>query len=134
MEIKVVNGRKLLVRHMFKVHEIDVGSTWAAADETDSTVEVVGINGDWLTYRHPDGKEFEKDWFSFQCRYCLVLDHKKEEKKMRMFVVTKEEKEIFTTIIEAADEETAKAIARTDEPSWQLDWTGTEITDIEEKR
>lgn len=74
METEVINGRTLVVRHTFPLTELQVGSRWAPADGGDREVEITSINGEWVEYRDEiDGVIREKDWFSFQVRYCLIV-------------------------------------------------------------
>jgi hypothetical protein len=33
------------------------------------------IEGEWIRYgEHANDRTYEKDWFNFQCRYCLVVE------------------------------------------------------------
>jgi hypothetical protein len=83
-ETEIIDGRKAIVRHFFKAHEIQVGSRWARADGSKGFVTVEGFN----TYGSIDpwtevvyswekgGVKFihEKEVFAFQCRYCLIVE------------------------------------------------------------
>lgn len=70
--------------NMFKAHEIKVGSRWAQADGSKCYVTVEGINqyGSldpsyevvYSCEENGEKKIYTKDIFSFQCRYCLILD------------------------------------------------------------
>jgi len=74
MRIETVHGRNLVCGHVYKADELEVGSRWAPADGTDREVEIVEINEEQITYRDPqDDLVWSKDWFSFQCRYCLII-------------------------------------------------------------
>lgn len=74
MRIEQVNGRYLLCGYILPVDKIKVGQVWAPASGTDREVVVIKVNGDWVTYAGIEQPVYEKDCFSFQCRYCLVLD------------------------------------------------------------
>ncbi len=83
-ETEIIDGRKAIVRHFFKAHEIQVGSRWARADGSKGYVTIEGFN----TYGNIDpwtevvyswelnGEKYthKKDAFSFQCRYCLIVE------------------------------------------------------------
>lgn len=73
METEVINGRTLVVRHTFPLAELQVGSHWAPADGSDREVEITNTRGEWVEYSDANGVIRDRDWFSFQCRYCLVL-------------------------------------------------------------
>ena len=83
-ETEIIDGRKAVVRHFFKPHEIKPGSRWARADGSKGYVTVEGINqygsiDPWYEVVYSweeNGEKFthEKDTFSFQCRYLLIID------------------------------------------------------------
>lgn len=83
-ETEIIDGRKAIVRHIFKAHEIKVGSRWARADGSKGYVTVEGLNTygsikPWYEVVYSwekDGEKFthEKDTFDFQCRYCLIVE------------------------------------------------------------
>jgi hypothetical protein len=74
MRVEIVNGRKLLCGQILKPDQLAVGQTWAPASGSDRTVKIIGINGEWVRYEWEGSTvSHEKDAFSFQCRYCLVL-------------------------------------------------------------
>lgn len=75
--VETVHGRHLLCGHALREDQIKPGQLWASADGGDKVVRVEGIEGGWVDYSWMDGGRIvarEKDCFSFQCRYCLVLD------------------------------------------------------------
>lgn len=77
MRVETINGRHLLCGHILHRVHLKAGQKWAPADGSDRQVTIQSIDGDWITYGwyETDGhKSHVKDWFSFQCRYCLVLD------------------------------------------------------------
>lgn len=83
-ETEIIDGRKAIVRHFFKAHEIQVGSRWVRADGSKGFVTVEGLNSyrstdPWYEVVYSwekDGKKFthEKEAFAFQCRYCLIVE------------------------------------------------------------
>lgn len=84
-ETKIIDGRKAIIRHIFKANEIQVGSRWARADGSKGFVTVEGLNTygsteePWIEVVYSwerDGEKFthDKDAFSFQCRYCLIIE------------------------------------------------------------
>lgn len=80
MRIEVVNGRKLVCGHIYKKNELQVGQMWAQADGANRVVYIRAIktytDGDvTVEYgEHASDRTYEKDSFSFQCRYCLVVE------------------------------------------------------------
>jgi len=71
----VVNGRKLVCGHIYPLNELRVGTRWASADGTNRVVEIRGIDGEWVQYgEYGNDRTHEKDHFSFQCRYCLIVE------------------------------------------------------------
>lgn len=75
MRIEIVNGRKLVCGHIYPLNELKVGQRWAQADGSDRVVEIREIQGEWVQYgEHANDRTLEKDWFNFQCRYCLVVE------------------------------------------------------------
>lgn len=77
MRVETINNRHLLCGHILHRAQLKVGQKWAPASGDNYTVTIQRIDGDWITYgwREADGYKIHvKDWFSFQCRYCLVLD------------------------------------------------------------
>lgn len=83
-ETEIIDGRKAVVRHFFKTHEIQVGSRWARADGSKGYVTVERFNsyGDtdpWheVVYSWEENgvkKTWQKETFAFQCRYCLIIE------------------------------------------------------------
>ncbi len=75
MRIEVVNGRKLVCGHIYPHSELKVGQQWAPADGSDRVVTIRAIDGEWVQYgEYGNDRTYEKDSFSFQCRYCLVVE------------------------------------------------------------
>jgi hypothetical protein len=80
MRIENKNGHKLVCGHIYDYSQLKVGTTWASADASDRTVKITKleqVSGGiyWVTYvGSDDNTTHEKDWFSFQCRYCLVVE------------------------------------------------------------
>lgn len=77
MRVETVHDRQLLCGHILTRDKLAVGQVWASAAGANRTVTIVAIQNDWITYEWMELGEpvrHEKDWFAFQCRYCLVLD------------------------------------------------------------
>lgn len=81
-ETEIINGHKAVVRHFFKAHEIQVGSRWIGSSGGIVTVEGFNSYGDtdpWIevVYSWDENgvkRTNDKDVFSFQCRYCLIIE------------------------------------------------------------
>lgn len=76
MRVETVNGRHLLCGHILKREQLAIGQIWAPASGGNYTVKIIAIEGDWITYEWKELGQltnYTKDWFAFQCRYCLVL-------------------------------------------------------------
>lgn len=81
METEIQNGHTIVVRHFFKPDEIEVGSRWMGSSGGIVTVEGLnqyGSTDPWteVVYSWMENGEkrtHEKDCFSFQCRYCLIV-------------------------------------------------------------
>ena len=74
-------GRHMVAGGIIPAHILAAGQTWAAASGADHAVTITKIEDDWVTYK--DGlSEHEKDVFSFQCRYCLVVAEPKLPKEL----------------------------------------------------
>ncbi len=83
-ETEIIDGRKAIVRHIFKPQEIQIDSRWARADGSKGFVTVEGFNtygstNPWIEVVYSwelNGEKFthEKDAFAFQCRYCLIVE------------------------------------------------------------
>lgn len=75
MRVEKVNGRNILCGCILPVGKIFPGQLWTAADDSGRDVLVVGVSGSEVAYIGiKDDVKCDKDFFSFQCRYCLVLD------------------------------------------------------------
>jgi hypothetical protein len=81
-ETKIQNGHKFIVGHFFKPHEIQIGSRWISSCGYVVTVEGLNSYGStdpWyeVVYSWEENgvkKTHDKDVFSFQCRYCLIVE------------------------------------------------------------
>ena len=80
MRVEMINGRNLLCGGVVPKAELKVGQKWAPADGADRVViirelisyedgDINVIYGD-----HANDTSYEKDSFSFQCRYCLIVE------------------------------------------------------------
>lgn len=75
MRVEKVNGRNILCGCIPPAGKIFPGQLWTASDDSGRDVLVVGISGSNVAYIGiKDDVKCDKDFFSFQCRYCLVLD------------------------------------------------------------
>lgn len=82
METEIVNGRKLEVRANIRLPPgIKVGSRWAPADGADREVVVTKVNDNgWIEYLDEStGESYDRDYFSFQCRYCLIVGRERDK-------------------------------------------------------
>lgn len=81
-ETETRNGHKFIVGHFFKAHEIEVGSRWISSSGGIVTVEGLNSYGStdplfevvYSWEENGEKKTHDKDVFSFQCRYCLIVD------------------------------------------------------------
>lgn len=79
MRTEIINGRKLVCGHILNASELKVGQQWSPADGSDRVVviralEPYGKAGEVavLYGEHGNDRTYDKDSFSFQCRYCLI--------------------------------------------------------------
>lgn len=61
-----------VIRKMFSFDEIELHSKWISSG--NAVVEVINKNEGLIEYSNENGDVFEKDLFSFQCRYCLLVE------------------------------------------------------------
>ena len=84
-ETEIINGHKAIVRHIFNREELKVGSRWIGSSGGIVTIDDIKIYPkmdspkDWyeVYYSWDEGEEkriHHKDHFSFQCRYCLIVE------------------------------------------------------------
>jgi hypothetical protein len=74
MEIRNQGNDAIVCAHIFPVEDIVIGSKWVGVGGFYVTIE--SIKDDWVTYSWQENGTpvlHRKDYFSFQCRYCLVL-------------------------------------------------------------
>lgn len=81
MRVENVNGRNLLCGGILPKDQLRVGQKWAQADGADRVVEIRAIEPygdigelDIIYGVHGNDTSYTKDSFSFQCRYCLVVE------------------------------------------------------------
>jgi hypothetical protein len=77
MRIEKSKGHKIVCGHIYPVNEIVLGSKWMGS--SGGIVTVIKIENDQVTYTWREGEDqkkvrHDKDSFSFQCRYCLIVD------------------------------------------------------------
>lgn len=76
MRTELVHGRHILCGVILPISQILPNQQWAAASGNDRTVTIASVTGNWIEYSWNEStgvKWHEKDAFSFQCRYCLIL-------------------------------------------------------------
>lgn len=79
LRINTIHGRHLLCGGMLPVNSVKAGQIWAAADGSDRTV-MIESGGEWVDYSWVENgrpRIHTMMNFTFQCRYCLVLDKAK---------------------------------------------------------
>ena len=75
MRIETVRGRKIVCGHIYPKEELKVGQRWAQADGADRVVVIRAIEDDQILYGdHGNDTTYGKDWFNFQCRFCLIVE------------------------------------------------------------
>lgn len=74
MRVEKVNDRYLLCGVILPDSWIKEGQKWAPADGGNYENTVLSVKNGWVTYAGDLQPEHTKDCFSFQCRYCLVID------------------------------------------------------------
>jgi hypothetical protein len=81
-ETEIIDGNTKVVRNILKPNEIKVGSRWIRADGSNQIVTVEDVikydSRSLIVYswvlENQEPEIGEKDLFSFQCRYCLILE------------------------------------------------------------
>ena len=85
-EIETIKGHKAVVRHWFKSEDLKVGSRWIGSSGHIVTLDKIEVrdvpnsSSPWVTVHYSSVKEngevvtHDKDLFSFQCRYCLMIE------------------------------------------------------------
>ena len=82
MRLEVKHSRVLLCGHILSREFILPGQRWASADGSNREVTITSVNFDKVEYcwdQNGSVVYHSKDSFSFQCRYCLVVDVVKEQ-------------------------------------------------------
>lgn len=74
-----IKGHKAVVGHFFEASEIEIGSRWIGSSGNIVTVADLIKYNDWykVVYTWVENVEEllnEKDLFSFQCRYFLIVE------------------------------------------------------------
>jgi hypothetical protein len=67
------DGYWILCGGIIPAHLVKVGQKWLSAKNPVTITAIDEINK-WVTYEGQGQPEIEKDNFSFQCHYCLILD------------------------------------------------------------
>lgn len=71
MRIETHKGHNIVCGHIFPVGELTVGQKWMSS--AGNVVTIYDIRDDLVYYVWENGSH-RKDSFSFQCRYCLILE------------------------------------------------------------
>lgn len=71
MRIESHKGYNIVCGHIFPVEELSVGQKWMSS--SGNVVTISDIQDDLVYYAWESGSHC-KDSFSFQCRYCLILE------------------------------------------------------------
>jgi len=72
MRIQASHGNNIVCEHIYPPEVLKVGSRWQ--DSSGSIVHLIGLKDGWVTYKGLSQPENTKDSFSFQCRYCLIVE------------------------------------------------------------
>ncbi len=81
MRIEIHNGNKIVCGHIYDCSEIKSGQRWQSSGNSIVTIHKVNYETKEVLYWYMDnGKEtyHTKDSFSFQCRYCLIIEKEQE--------------------------------------------------------
>ena len=76
MRVEQHNGRYILCGAILPTEFIKHGQLWMSSGNLIVRVTYVK-NGEWVYYsweEQGEVRQYSKDSFAFQCRYCLVLD------------------------------------------------------------
>ena len=73
MRIENSNGLNILCGGILPLAMLEVGQQWVGVSSRNP-VTIVAIDDNWITYESDTQPRNKKDSFSFQTRYCLVLD------------------------------------------------------------
>lgn len=71
MRIETHKGHNIVCGHIFSIGELAVGQKWMSSE--GNVVTISDIRGDLVYYVWGNDSHC-KDSFSFQCRYCLILE------------------------------------------------------------
>ena len=75
MRVELLNGHSVICGHIYSEAELEVGQQWAQADGTNRVVVIRGIEDGQVLYGdYGCDTTYSKDCFSFQCRFCRVVD------------------------------------------------------------
>lgn len=85
MRIEIQNGLRIICGHIFPANEIFSGEKWMSSGNSVVTIDRVE-DGDVYYYWYENGvkKEHDKDSFSFQCRYCKIVEVGSNISRMRV--------------------------------------------------
>lgn len=74
MRSEFQNGYWILCGGVIPAKDVKVGQRWLAGGNKPVTVTEVTLGNGFITYEGEAQPKHTKDNFSFQCRYCLVLE------------------------------------------------------------
>ena len=77
MRVETHFGNNIVCGHIYPFAEIKVGSRWQSSGGRMVTVVKVDNNDVYYEWKCPVTgavESHDKDYFSFQCRYCLILE------------------------------------------------------------
>jgi hypothetical protein len=73
MRVEEQFGRKIMCEELLPPEKIVVGSQWQ--DSSGAVIKVTEVDEfGWVTYEGKSQPLNEKDSFSFQCRYSMILE------------------------------------------------------------
>ena len=75
MRIEKHHGNNIVCGHIYPASELKSGQRWQSSSGHVVTIQSI-VNLDWVRYVWEENgatRHTEKDSFSFQCRYCLIV-------------------------------------------------------------
>lgn len=76
MRVEERNGLRIVCGHFYPVDEIKEGQQWVSS--CGHVVTVKHVDNGIVYYSQTQGVNWCKDSFSFQCRYCRILEEGEE--------------------------------------------------------
>ena len=75
MRVETSYDHQILCEYIFNEQDLIPGTRWI--NSSGSIVTIESMDQDWVVYswdQYGSKQTNTKDWFSFQCRYCLILE------------------------------------------------------------